>query len=129
MRRLELVATGIIPIFDATSTHQWVSYFTEAAPVASGASLSPDGTRTQLPWRGFSKTRNRAQVAQPTHLVDELTRRRRLIVENIFALKVICNQSHLYRKNGEVAVTSVTLTQLEYNMQFENGWTRPGCLL
>ena len=64
-----------------------------------------------------SARRNRGQVAQPTHLVDELTRRRPFIVENIFALKVICNQSHLYRKNGEVAVTSVKLTQLEYNMQ------------
>ena len=53
MRRLELVATGNIPIFDATATHQYVACSAEAAPVASGASLFPGGTRMQLHGAGF----------------------------------------------------------------------------
>ena len=96
VRRLELTATDSIPIFDATSAHQWISCFAEAAPVAPGASLVPGqrnclGAGSQrveyLP--ASSVRRHWAQAAQPTHLVDELTRRRRRsIADNMFARKV-----------------------------------------
>ena len=67
-----------------------------------------------------SAFRNRAQAtqaAQQTQLVDELTRHRRSIVENMFAWKVkkcvLCrpNQAPPTSQNGEVAVTSVSSTQ------------------
>ena len=65
---------------------QWIFYCTEAAPGAPGASLFPGVARTKLSRRGVSTClifacRNRAQAAQPTHLVDELTRRRWFIVK------------------------------------------------
>ena len=55
MRRLELVATDNIPIFDATSALQWISFCAEAAPIGPGASLFLGVTRTYLPRRGFQR--------------------------------------------------------------------------
>ena len=46
MRRLKLVATDNIPIFDAPSAHRWISCCAEAAPVAPDRSLSFSVTRT-----------------------------------------------------------------------------------
>ena len=86
VRRLELVATDNIFMFDATPEHQWISCCAEAAPVTPGASLF-SGMHFQhveyLP--ASSARRNRAQAAQPTQLVDELTRRRRLLSKTVRA--------------------------------------------
>ena len=46
VRRLELVETYNIPIFDATSAHQWISCCAEAVPVAPCMSLFSGVTRT-----------------------------------------------------------------------------------
>ena len=46
VRRLELVATDNIPIFDATSAHQWISCCAFSAPVAPGRSLFTGVIRT-----------------------------------------------------------------------------------
>ena len=46
VRRLELVANDNIPIFDATSALERISFCAEVAPVASGGSLFSDVTRT-----------------------------------------------------------------------------------
>ena len=45
-RRLELVATDTILIFDATVAHEWICYCAEAATVAPVAALFPGVTRT-----------------------------------------------------------------------------------
>ena len=54
-RRLELAATYNITIFDAPSARQWISCCAEAAPVAPYTSLVAGVTRTEPPWRGFSR--------------------------------------------------------------------------
>ena len=62
-----------------------------------------------------TERRRSGATAQPTQLVDELTRRQLFIVENMFTRKgqrahCVTNR-HLYCINGKVAVTSVISTQ------------------
>ena len=76
---LELVATGNIAIFDATSAHHWMPCCAEATPVAPDTSLFSGVTTTCQPGAGFqhveylpasSARRNRVQAAQPTQLAS-----------------------------------------------------------
>ena len=94
VRRLGLVPTDNISIFDATSAHQCISCCTEAAPVAPGVislrnqNITARRGLQQVEYLPVSSARrNRAQAAQPMQPVDALTRHRLFIVENMVKQK------------------------------------------